>query len=324
MRPLRNPREPVGTMHMQSLLTQLQSYAFAPGADAARIFHGRGQCFAGLEWVNIDWYEPTLLVTLYRQPQPEDWAQLQSCLQDLPVAVANILVQQRYQRGGPIEVLRGELPQRALAREAGLVFQLSFGDKQNIGYFPDMAPARAWLRERVAGGRVLNLFAYTGAFSVAAIAAGAHSVLNVDMSKAALNVARDNHRLNDQQGALQRDVQMLPYNVFKSWNRIIAAGPFDYVIIDPPSRQKGSFVAERDYARVVKKLSQLLAPDAEVLACLNAPHLGEDFLRGLFAEHAEALAFVARLPNRADFPERDPQCNLKMLNFRRGVSGVAG
>lgn len=301
---------------MDVLIQQLQQFDYAADSDATRVFNGRGQCYEGLEHINIDWYAPLLLVTLYRQLEEQQWRQLHSGLQSLPDSVQTIVVQSRWLEGQSMQALRGEIPNSACAREGDWRFSLHLGGRQNIGYFMDMSPGRDWCRRVCAGKRVLNLFAYTGAFSVVALGAGATGVVNVDMSKASLAQARHNHELNEQRESAGRRVEMLPYNIFKSWKRIIGRGPYDVVIIDPPSRQPGSFVAESDYRRVLKKLPSLLASGGDILACLNAPHLAEDFLHQQFSEHCPDAGFIARLPNRQDFPERDHRRNVKILHYR--------
>ncbi|WP_200821336.1 class I SAM-dependent methyltransferase [Oceanicoccus sp. KOV_DT_Chl] len=204
---------------------------------------------------------------------------------------------------------------KALAVEQGMTFELTLGGKQNIGFFLDMAPGREWLKQRSQGMKVLNLFSYTCSFSVAAIAGGAKTVVNADMSRAALNVGRHNHRLNGHEQQLRRDIEFLPYDIFRSWKKITSKGPYDIVIIDPPSRQKGSFIADTDYAKVLRRLPALLPHGGQVLACLNAPELSEHFLLELMAEECPLAKFVERLSNRADFPEKNPQRNLKMLHY---------
>lgn len=301
---------------MEALIHQLQQFDYARHGDAARVFNGRGQCYPGLEHINVDWFEPLLLVTLYREPDEEQYRQLYAGLHSLPVAVETILVQSRWLHDLPVQVVRGQLPAEATAREGDWRFSLRFGGRQNIGYFMDMSPGRDWCRQVCAGKRVLNLFAYTGAFSVVALGAGAERVVNVDMSKASLAQARDNHVLNGQRNTARRRVEMLPHNIFKSWKRIVSRGPYDIVIIDPPSRQPGSFVAEADYGRVLKRLPSLLAAGGDILACLNAPHLAEDFLHRQFADHCPGAVFVGRLPNREDFPESDTRRNVKILHYR--------
>jgi len=90
---------------------------------------------------------------------------------------------------------------------------------------------------------------------------------------------------------------------------------FDIVIVDPPSRQPGSFVADKDYARVLSRLPSVLAQGAELLLCVNAPALGEEWLKELVSEHLPGARFRGRLLNRCDFPELDASRNLKMLGY---------
>ncbi len=284
-------------------------------AGATRLFHGRGQLYSGLGDINVDWFSPVLLITLYREPEYEAWRDIEQQLCAFQNQVSCIAIQRRYLHGAPIDVLVGDLPAQCVASEQGLNYRLSLGDKQNIGFFMDMAPGRRWLKDASNGKKVLNLFSYTCSFSVAAIAGGAHSVINVDMSSAALNTGRENHLINHQQQRLQRDVQFLPHDIFRSWKKIVNKGPYDIVVIDPPSRQKGSFIADKDYGRVLRRLASLLPDGGDILACLNAPDMGEDFLKNLFENECPEAKFVGRLPNRTDFPEKNPQRSLKMLHY---------
>ncbi|MFA7554372.1 MAG: class I SAM-dependent methyltransferase [Spongiibacteraceae bacterium] len=301
---------------MKQIITAIaQTLADSNGNDARRCFHGRGQCFDGLGFINVDWFNPVLLVTLYQSPDESLWSEFVADLTPFRQEIGSVLVQRRYLRGGPIEALWGGIPAEAQAVEQGLKFELAFGGKQNFGFFLDMAPGREWLKRRAENKRVLNLFSYTCSFSVAAIAGGANTVLNVDMSKAALDVGRENHRLNGQQQRLARDVQFFPYDLFRSWKKIISRGPFDLVIIDPPSRQKGSFIAETDYGKVIRRLPALMPDGGAILACLNAPELDQGFLFDLFERECPEAVFVERLENRADFPETDTGRSLKMLHY---------
>lgn len=284
-------------------------------SGATRFFHGRGQLYEGLGDINVDWFSPVLLITLYSEPEATWWGDFKSQVSLFGEDVGCILVQRRYLRGGPVEILMGEIPQQVLAIEHGLKYRLSFGDKQNIGFFMDMEPGRNWLSTLSDGKKVLNLFSYTCSFSVAAIASGAHSVVNVDMSSAALSVGRENHQINQHQKRLQRDIQFLSHDIFRSWKKIVSKGPYDIVIIDPPSRQRGSFIADKDYGRVLRRLESLLPKGGDILACLNAPELGEAFLTTLFAKESPSAKLVGRLQNRADFPEKDSQRSLKMLHY---------
>jgi 23S rRNA (cytosine1962-C5)-methyltransferase len=284
--------------------------------ESIRLFHGRGQTYEGLGYINVDWFQPVLLITLYQQPDHEQWQVFANALTVVNSVVTCAVVQHRYRRDGPVEFLWGELPENILAVENQLKFLLSLGEKQNIGFFLDMAPGRRWLQDISHDKRVLNLFSYTCPFSVAAIAGGASTVLNVDMSKAALNVGRENHRINQQNKRLHQDVQFLSYDIFRSWKKIVQKGPYDVVVIDPPSRQKGSFIATKDYCRVVRRLPDLMPEGGDVLVCLNAPEMGEDFLFETMEQEVPEARFIRRLNNRSDMPESDNQRSLKMLHYQ--------
>lgn len=283
--------------------------------DAVRLFHGRGQCYPGLSMINVDWFSPVLWVVLYQQlDDAADQAlrlQLVRWAEKQP-AVQCVVVQQRDRRARGQTVIYGELPQHSLAHEDGLDYCLNLADNQNIGFFMDARPARSWVRQQAAGKRVLNLFSYTCSFSVAAMAGGAASVVNIDMARSALATGQRNHELNRLAG---EQLHFLPHDIFRSTRKLEKLGPYDLVIADPPSRQKGSFEADKDYGRLLRKLQAMLAADAQILACLNAPYLGSDFLPQCFADNLPEYQLQQRLPQRMDFPEQDPERCLKMQVF---------
>lgn len=304
----------------QELLQHLCAGTWADEGEAHRLFHGRGHCYPGLEWINVDHYGVFILITLYKEVSPEWLATLVEGLKNKGVSGNDIcvLAQHRYSRQGKnnqsIEVLYGDMPDRPVAIERGYCYELNLTGQQNIGFFLDMAPGRHWLAERAEGRRVLNLFSYTCSFSVAALGAGALQVVNVDMSKAALAQGQRNHQRNGL--GLASGAVYLPHNLFRVWKRLERYGKYDVAIVDPPSRQPGSFVAEKDYAYVLERLGDLMAPGAELLLCLNAPGLGETWFKDLVQSTVPAAQFVERLCNRADFPEHDNSRNLKMLVYR--------
>lgn len=284
-------------------------------SDSRRLFHGRGHCFEGLAFVTADWFDPLLLITLYQAPPP-NWLQaFAQRLQAHPVfAVAGaVMIQHRYQADAPAQWLKPLAGADVVARRGALQFLLSPGDHQNIGYFLDMEPGRTWLESLCAGKRVLNLFAYTCAFSVVAVAAGASQVVNVDMSRSALARGRDNHRINN---LPLIGVKFLAENILKSWSRIRRPGPYDIVILDPPSFQRGSFVAEKDYGKLVRRLPELLPSGGDVLACLNAPELDSGFLEAVFRRECPAASYLGRIAPHPDFHDREPERALKLLHFR--------
>lgn len=293
----------------------------AANGEARRLLHGRGRHYPGFEQICVDAFPPLVLVTFFRPP---DQALEQALLANLhevltPLGMRCLAVQRRYAGetpdagSGRVDIVAGELPTQPEACEDGLRYRIDPARGQNCGFFLDMRSARQWLRARVAGKSVLNLFAFTCAFSVAARAGGSGRVVNIDMSRPSLSIGRDNHRLN---GLATDDIHFLDHDVFRSWNKLHRLGRYDLIVMDPPTAQKGSFVAEKDYAKVVRRFSKLLKAESDVLACLNAPHLGEDFLDEVFARELPGSVKVERLANPAEFADIDPQASLKVVHYR--------
>ncbi|MCB1994988.1 MAG: class I SAM-dependent methyltransferase, partial [Rhodoferax sp.] len=156
------------------------------------------------------------------------------------------------------------------------------------------------------------------AFSVVALQAGAAEVVNVDMSAGALATGRRNHALNGVEGG----ARFWAHDLFASWAKVRRAGPFDVVVVDPPSYQKGSFVATKDWARVLRRLPELIVPGGHALLCLNAPELPEAFLRETLAAEAPALRVLQRLAPALGFTDVDADRALKALVVRRPASDL--
>lgn len=279
-----------------------------------RLFHGRGGCYPGLDWLTVDDFGRGLWVVLFREPTTAEHQQLVRLLGQCKPSRDFACMQHRYERPVRCERLWGEAPENLVAKEGDLNFALQLGGRQNTGYFMDARPGRDWLRQRCEGRSVLNLFSYTCAFSVAARAAGAERIVNVDMAKAALRTGRENHRLN---GQSMQGVEFLGYDIFRSWKRIRALGPYQLLVIDPPSFQKGSFDARKDYARILRRVPELIAQEEEIdlLLCLNAPYLSRDYFQRLVKTELPSAELVGFLAGRGDFPEAGEPA-LKMLHCR--------
>lgn len=291
-------------------------------AEVRRLFHGRGRCWPGLEQLTADWLDGQLLISLFREPEPAFLDELQSLLNQLVTTqtwqqsgATSLLLQHRGRDGSPLEVLWGELTPNPVVREHGLKYQLTLGRNQNNGLFQDMRLGRQWVKEQARSKRVLNLFAYTCGFSVAALAGGAGHVVNLDMAKSSLARGRDNHRLN--QHDLSK-VSFLGHELFKSWGKVRKLGPYELIIIDPPSFQKGSFVLTRDYGKILRRLPELLTSQGIVLACVNDPDVDSQFLIDGMQEQAPELRFTERLNNPPEFADIHSESGLKALVFARG------
>jgi 23S rRNA (cytosine1962-C5)-methyltransferase len=284
--------------------------------DARRLFHGRSQHTPGLEFICVDWYAPVVLITLFGDAAEPWLPELTRGLRDMfGASLTCVLAQRRFFEKSPTEVLWGQIPEDPRAREGDLTFRLRLGSVQNTGFFLDMARGRDLVRRLAPGRRVLNLFAYTGAFSVVALHAGATHVVNLDMSRSALSIGRQNHLDN---GLDPRRVSFLAHNLFKSFGRLRKLGPYDLIVIDPPTHQGQSFQLARDWPRILRRLPSLLAPSGDVIACLNDPKTPARVLLECFAEHMPGAVLEARYGPSKDFAEQDPETGLKVLHMRPG------
>ncbi len=291
---------------ISSFLSQLQS-------DARRIFHGRGQCYAGYEHLCLDWYAPLVLISAYAPVENVEQLIETILSADKHGQVKSIMLQERHLPKAPAQTVYGEPMQNLVVEEAGMRFEVHPGTQQNAGLFLDTRELRHWLLENCTGCNVLNLFAYTCSLSVAALAGGATSVTNVDVSKTSIAWGSRNHALNEQD---TRKIKTIPHNLFTSWGRIKQYGRYDIVIIDPPTRQRGSFDAEKDYGSVVKKLHKCCQPGARIIAALNSPFLGEAFLVQQFARHMPDAELIDRLAVASEFEEMEPDKGLKICLFK--------
>ena len=303
---------------MQALLQAIETMALP--TDAQRIFHGRGGLYPGCEHWTLDAYPPVFLLTSFQPVSDVDVATVRAALaarwdQLAPGQPLNLVFQHRDEVRADTRLVTGSVPDPHVVTEQGAQYRVHLLRAMNHGLFLDMAEGRRWVADFVAARsqvKVLNLFAYTCAFSVVAMRAGARQVTNVDMSGGALGIGKQNHQLN----GISSAVSFLPHDIFKTWGKVTRSGPYDLIILDPPTYQKGSFVAEKDYARLMRRLPDLLMPGGHALLCLNSPKLGPAFLQDQMQELAPELIFEQRLPNPSAFADVSSDRALKVLVYK--------
>ncbi len=280
-----------------------------------RLFHGRGGFYENFEFLTIDSINEVLFITFFSEVSQE----IEKNLLDVLLKIykkydfSACVLQRRYLKKDFNEIIAGTLPEEVFAIENNLKFSLNLMN-QNIGFFPDMKVGHEFIFQNSKDKKVLNLFSYTCAFSVFAMSGGANLVVNVDMAKGALTTGRKNHHLNNIDTT---NVHFMPYNILKSWNRIKKHAPYDVIIIDPPSFQRGSFAATKDYEKIIKRLSMLAGEGAIVLSALNAPELDTTFLKELFNTNASEFIYLKRLDNSKDFPAINEEKSLKNMIFEK-------
>lgn len=288
--------------------------ATSPGTTAFRLVNGGGD---GLPGVTVDVYGEWLVVAL-TSPEAEAAREriLDAATTLLPRGVyvksrpkhASVIVDARREEFSPREAVRGEsAPESFVIHELGLPYNVRLGDGLSTGIFLDQRENRRRVRELAFGARVLNLFAYTGAFTVAAVAGGARSSRTIDVSPGVIAWARQNLEGVGADPALHvaLEADALP------WLKVAATKGerFDLVLLDPPSfatTKKSRFSAEDDYRATAAAALRVLAPGGRLLACTN--HRGipklkfRRFLHEAARDAGVTVVQVKDLPDPVDFP----------------------
>lgn len=305
-------------MNIEKLKDILEENSKELSDEFKRLFHGRGGLYENFKFLTIDSIDDILSIAFYQPIEKELEDELLYMIKEFIKDTRHntIVLQRRYIKGTSTETLEGVLKDDLYSVENGIKFKLNLLSNQNNGYFPDMKNGRTFVKENAKDKKVLNLFSYTCAFSLCALKGGALSVSNIDMSKSALTTGRANHHLNNIDTF---NVKFSPYNILKSFSRIRRDGPYDLIIIDPPTLQKGSFECTKDYNKIINKLEQISSKDCIVLACLNSPDLKSEFIIDIFKEVAPSFKYIKRLDNLEEFPCIDENRSLKNLVFKKYI-----
>lgn len=224
------------------------------------------------------------------------------------VPLADVVVRRRTRRRAGEQ--HGKLDaqgQRHVVKERGIAFWVNLTDYVDCGLFLDHRNARRDVEGLAGGRRVLNLFAYTGAFTVAAARGGAAGTVSVDLSRTYLDWAADNLALNELDGPVHRRVCA----DVRGWLREAARDGerFDVIVLDPPTvsvskRMEGDLDVQRDHRELIEGARALLAPGGVLFFSTNLRTFHLD-------ERAFAGARFAEITDRTvppDFRERIHRC----------------
>ena len=183
----------------------------------------------------------------------------------------------------------GTVPDLVEIEEDGLRFQIAPRAGQKTGWFYDQRDNRARLDRYVRDRRVLDVFAYTGAWGIRAAARGARAVLCVDSSAPALELAARNAALNGV-GDRVRTQQGDAFEVLKSLRE--ARERFDVVIVDPPAfikRRKDTREGTLAYRRLNEMAMQVLERDGILVSCSCSQLLSREMLAQTLLQGARHL-----------------------------------
>lgn len=228
--PLLKPLE----QEIQNFQNKVRSSVQAEGtSEAGRIFHGRGDSYPGLEHLTLDWFPPVWLLTSHNLPLSNDTVSyVQDILEDNLYDSSNdqsdhndghlnLVYQFRNDTGSETRIVTGTVPKPHVVTENGMKFLVGLlSSGKNHGIFLDMANGRKWVQENTKDQNVLNMFAYTCGFSVAALKGGASQVVNIDMAGGPMKNGKRNHELND----LKENARFLTHNIFKTWGKLRKLG----------------------------------------------------------------------------------------------------
>jgi 23S rRNA G2069 N7-methylase RlmK/C1962 C5-methylase RlmI len=233
----------------------------------------------------VDRYGDALLMALYERPYEKDeeleaeWLDLMAlaAAEALGIESGKVFMKTRKrQRGlGQYERIGAAKAERVVA-EGGLSFVVNLSDYLDTGLFLDHRPTRAMVRSDASGAEALNLFAYTGSFSVYAAAGGAASVTSVDLSNTYLAWAARNLSLNGFSGPayplVKADVSAFLAEAAEAGKR------WDLIVADPPtfSNSKGAeedFDVNEDWPSLVGACARLLNPGGKLYFSSNSRKL---------------------------------------------------
>lgn len=159
-----------------------------------------------------------------------------------------------------------------VVEEQGLKFWVNLDAYLDTGLFLDHRITRRMVRERAAGKRFLNLFAYTGSFTVYAAAGGAAGSTTVDMSNTYQDWTRRNFLLNGMEPTAHKLVRA---DVFQFLAEAAARGErYELIVMDPPSfsnskKMQGVLDVQRDHVALIEGCLRLLSADGELFFSNN-------------------------------------------------------
>jgi 23S rRNA (guanine2445-N2)-methyltransferase / 23S rRNA (guanine2069-N7)-methyltransferase len=246
----------------------------------------------------IDWYAGWLHAAEYDRPHDRTEIEHDVWLDRMIEAAAaelgvppnrTFLKVRRRQRGGDQYEKVDARHALVTVKEGGLEFEVNLSDYVDTGLFLDHRQTRAMVRDEAAGKRFLNLFCYTGSFSVYAAAGGATETTSVDLSNTYLDWTRTNLARNDFKDAGRHRTVRDEARAFLEHRARRGEPPFDLVVADPPTfsrsaRSETPWDVERDHAELLELVARNLVPGGVVYFSTNFRrfHLEADRLEAAF------------------------------------------
>lgn len=255
--------------------------------EAFRLFNGFTEGHPDLA---LDIYGGTLVIHNYADDPAQNQIVVQETIDHLRTSLnwlrAGILktrnsVIQEDKKG---TLIFGEKPDTKI-KEHGVWYAIDLTMNRDASFYLDTRHLRKWLIDNMRDKSVLNTFAYTGSFGVAAMAGGASLTVQTDRNRLFLNLAKDSYSLN---GFPIHKKDFIAQDFFPTVAKFKSTKQFfDCVIIDPPffsTTSKGKVDLENDSTRLINKVRPLINDGGYLIAINNALYVsGQEYMQTLEA-----------------------------------------
>lgn len=293
--------------------------------NSFRLFNNIGD---GLEGLTIDLYKNYLLVQIFDNKLMDNIDKIKNEILNLedkiPVEIDGILLKSRLKIKNNADrenlhksiVLKGNLPpEKYIVKQLGINVSVDLVNSLNTGLFLDMRLVREKLEKYLPEiDSMLNLFCYTGLFSVHALKKGVKQVVNVDLSKPALKRARENYRLNN----LEVDDRDFIAGTAGEWLKKFVKKDknFSLIVFDPPTfsrNKKNSFSIVRDYTNYLEQINKI-SKNGYVLSAINTYSVTK---KDYFNYHPKKWENVFYCNEPEDFPyDKNPYLKVGLWKTR--------
>jgi len=293
---------------IQQAISSRHDFYASEDTTAFRVFNSEGDGIGGLI---IDYYDGYYVMSWYSEGIYQFKEYVIEALKSAP-NFKGLYQKKRFNvKGQYIEEDdfvagdKGEFP--LIVKENGIRFAVYLNDGAMVGVFLDQRDVRKTIRDKYAKGKtVLNMFSYTGAFSVAAALGGAAKTTSVDLANRSLAKTIEQFSVN---GIDHEAQDIIVEDVFKYFKYAVKKNmTFDLVVLDPPSfakSKKHTFSAAKDYKDLLKEAIALTKPNGVIVASTNASNFDmkkfHSFIEKAFNEKGERYKMMEQFSLPADF-----------------------
>ncbi|HBF36902.1 MAG TPA: rRNA large subunit methyltransferase I [Firmicutes bacterium] len=310
VRLLTTNRETIDENFFRSRLQQVIEYRrrIKPEATSFRLVFGEADLLPGLIVDKFEDYLVVQFLTMGMEVNREVIIQLLAELCQPKGIIERSDLHVRHLEDLPERTgcIYGECPPSVEIRDNGLKFRVDLLEGQKTGYFLDQSSNRAILAKYAKGKRVLDCFCHVGSFAIHAASYGASSVLGVDISEDAVNMAIENATLN----GLDNVCNFKVANVFDFLrDEVGRKAEYDLIILDPPAFTKSKQALEgamRGYKEINLRALKLLKPGGILVTCSCSHHLTPDLFWEIMiaaaADNKKRLHLLERRTQGLDHP----------------------